>query len=209
MEFTSPECFLYGLREYRDVEAKKIPNLFAGTNTFRVDVPVWFGDFQRSKKNILVYGREPRDTNKDFDIEKIDNRIYAAPFGCDRWNEKSSIKGRPQLKYFRTFKEIIEKQEVFIIFSDIVKYYIAESGNKSQNDRAARKTFTHLAKEEVNIEFLKEEIRLINPAKILGNKSYYFYKDNIALGDFHLIPHPSHGGERKAIREIRKVMLLL
>jgi hypothetical protein len=109
----------------------------------RVDVPVWFGDFQRSDNKILVYGREPRDTDKLFNIEVIGNRTYATPFGCDRWNDNSTIK--PQLKYFRIFKEIIGNQENFIIFSDIVKYYIT-NGNKKQNDEKARRTFSQIAR---------------------------------------------------------------
>jgi len=172
---------------------------------FRVDVPVWFGDLKNAKNRIIVFGLEPRDTNTDFNVEKIGNKVFATPFGIDRWNEFSTVKRKPQNKYFRVFKELIFDADNFILFSDIVKEYqkVSSTNLKGENDLNARKLF--FSKAEKELKNLKEEINNINPTHIvtLGNDSYFF------LSKFYpeitiRVRHPANGGEAIAKQMLKE-----
>jgi len=177
---------------------------------FRVDVPVWFGDFKNAKNRIIVFGLEPRDTNPDFNIEKVGNKVFAAPFGIDRWNEFSTVKRKPQNKYFRVFKELIFDSDNFILFSDIVKEYqkISSTNLKGENDLNARKLF--FSKAEKERDNLMKEINNINPTHIitLGNDSYSFlskYYPEITIR----VRHPANGGESIAKQMLKEKILTI
>lgn len=174
---------------------------------YRIDVPVWFGDMRIAKNRIIVFGLEPRDTNPDFNIEKIGNKIFASPFGVDRWNVFSSVKRKPQNRYFRVFKELIDNKENFVLFSDIVKdYQIFSNINENRkNDLNARALF--FSKAEKELEHLTEEINNIKPTHIitLGNDSFTFlskYYPHIT----HRLRHPANGGETKAKEMLKKII---
>lgn len=179
-------------------------------NDLRIDVPVWFGDLNIATNRIVVFGLEPRDTNSLFNIERVGNSVFGTPFGVDRWNHKSTVKGKPQNKYFRVFEELSEHYDTFLIFSDIVKHYqVLSSINKDANDKFARKNFDKHANH--SLDKLREEIKLINPTHIvtLGdgahkiiNKLIYEYS-NILIK----VRHPaSNGGEGIATEQIKRVI---
>ena len=172
----------------------------------RIDVPVWFGDAEAAQRKIIVFGLEPRDTNPMFNIERTGNRMFGAPFGADRWNAGSTVRGKAQNKYFRVFNDVIDQKDTFILFSDIVKFYkIIDAENRDRvNDTYAREHFIRHASE--SLPMLKKEISLIDPSHIitLGNDSYRFIKKLLPnLKDIIKgIRHPANGGERKAKEQL-------
>ena len=176
-------------------------NIETKTKDLRIDLPVWFGDIH-SKNRILIFGMEPRDTDKKFNIEKVDNRVFAVPFALE------SGKG----KYYRSFLELLKK-DVFIYFTDIVKDYEVKSKVcKKNNDLNARKLFTEKANGYK--DFLKKEMSLLNPSIIiaLGNETEYFLK-NFLEDEYKKIlikiTHPAawHGGVNKAISCINREII--
>lgn len=200
-------------RLLEDIEIKSVldyKEFYTESNDCRIDVPVWFGDITKSKHRMMVFGLEPRDTNHKFNIERKSNLVFGSPFGVDRWNNKSSVKGKPQNRYYRVFESISKRPDTFLIFSDIVKTYdILDSVNKERvNDQYARKYFFKKANESK--EKLKEEIRIINPTCIvsLGNDSTRIVKEilpeklNIISG----VRHPANGGETKAKEQINQLL---
>jgi hypothetical protein len=166
---------------------------------FRVDVPIWFGNLSNAKKRIIIFGLEPRDTDSTFNIEKIGNKIFASPFGLDRWNNSSKVKRRPQNKYYRIFNDLISNKDNFVLFSDIVKDYsiISVNNEKHKNDKDARKQFRKKAQTQLSI--IMKEIELVAPTHIitLGDDSYKFLSENYKCNIFR-VRHPANGGERKA-----------
>jgi len=211
-KYTGADNFLMNLPV--DKNALKIEygscHEFPNNYPIRIDVPVWFGDFEKSKVKILVYGREPRNTDEGFNIETIDKQIYAAPFGCDRWNaNKIENKIKKNNIYFYTFKNLIENDKIFTIFSDIVKYYEIISNNTGDSDKNARRMFKKRATE--NLTFLEKEINLINPKKIIlvGKAVYDFYEKNHSyFGNYKYIRirHPAHGGHKEAKVEVDNLL---
>jgi hypothetical protein len=205
-EFIQSLEFLKGLQneEYYSINKNGIT---VNDGEFRIDVPVWFGDLSTAKKRIIVFGLEPRDTNPDFNIEKIGDKIYATPFGIDRWNDFSSVKRKPQNKYYRVFKEIISDMNNFILFTDIVKdYHVVSNTNEGRkNDLNARITF--YSKAEKELPNLINEINNINPTHIitLGNDSYTFLSKYYPKITFRL-RHPANGGETKAKQMLKEIL---
>jgi hypothetical protein len=175
----------------------------------RVDVPVWFGDPIDCTFRILVFGLESRDTNEKFNIEAIKNRIYGAAFGADRWNPKTTVTRKPQLKYFRVFEKLINDPKVFIVFSDIVKTFEVSGHGKEFDDRQARRGFKKIAGSSNNLQILQEEIRLIAPHKILclGKPSFDFMNHAKLSNGSPLVQirHPSQGGESEAKKQIEQI----
>ena len=173
----------------------------------RVDVPVWFGDLSNAKRRIVIFGLEPRDTNSDFNIEKIENKIFGSPFGIDRWNKLSSVKRKPQNKYYRVFKDLVFDKDNFVLFSDIVKHYIIYSTNNEgrENDKAARKLFNTKAEEQLSI--IREEVEIIDPTHIitLGADSYKFLS-KVYPSITYRLRHPAKGGEKKAKEMLNEIL---
>lgn len=182
----------------------------------RRDVPVWFGDIHKAKCKIIVYGSEPRATNNAFNIERVGKYVYATPFGVERWNEKSTIPGRTQLKYFRVFQDIIIRNDVFIIFSDVVKDYEVKSNDNNINDKNALKKFFQKAYSDNNKNIIKQEIKYIQPNIILclGNRAYEAMNKIISndikdiKNDIIIkkIRHPSYGGENEARKQLQNFL---
>lgn len=206
-EYIQNSNFLEGLNSCSKPLAEKIIKV-ADIGDYRIDVPVWFGNIQEARNRIIVFGLEPRDTNSDFNIEKTGNKVFAAPFGIDRWNEFSTIKRKPQNKYFRVFKDLINEKYNFVLFSDIVKDYqkISGTNNNGSNDLNARNVF--FSKAEKELKNLKEEIQNINPTHIitLGKDSYIFlsrFYPKITIR----VRHPANGGEAEAKRMLKEMKL--
>ena len=205
-EFIQNYNFLNRIKSTTDSTIKE---LHTKKDDLRIDVPVWFGNIERSHRKVLVYGLEPRDTNSKFNVERIQNRVFGTPFGIDRWNSNSNVKGKPQNKYFRVFNDVIDQNDTFILFSDIVKFYkIIDPNNKNKvNDKYARNNFIKHANE--SLLMLKKEIEIVNPTHIitLGNNSFRFIKN--LLPDFQNIitgiRHPANGGERIAKEQLNQL----
>jgi len=181
---------------------------------YRYDVPVWFGNLNRSKTRIVVLGLEPRHTNQAFNIEKINNKIFAAPFGIDRWNFESTVYRRLQNVYYHAFEELISQKEYFILFSDVVKFYkVYDVNNKNKiNDKKAREYFNNINLEEQNIKKLFKELELIKPTHVLtlGNDNHKkisrllkgkYYTDKAPY--LHKIRHPARGGHIIAKKQMK------
>lgn len=203
-EFIQVSSFLNGITTKETIKNAKIE---CEDMDVRIDLPVWFGNLNTAKKRIIVFGLEPRDTNSSFNIEKVGKNVFATPFGIDRWNFKSSIKYKPQNKYYRVFKDFISNDDNFILFSDIVKEYqvISKKNENGKNDKTARELF--FTKAANSLAYLTEEIRLVNPTHIitLGNDSFEFlskYFNEITIR----LRHPSNGGEKIAIEQLNKII---
>ena len=198
-EFIQSQRFLYGFKKNNSFRENIINSITREASDLRIDVPVWFGDISNSKNRILVFGREPRDTDPIFNIEKIGRNVFATPFGIDRWNIMSSVKKKPQNKYYRVFNNLVSDENNFVVFSDVVKDYL--------DDFSAKRTFFEKANKE--ILFIKKEIYLIKPTHIitLGDYSYKFI--NKYFGNYKIlrIRHPSHGGEKEAISQLSQLVL--
>ncbi len=201
-EFVQIDRFLFGLKK-SIVSPSNI--IECSTGDIRFDIPVWFGDIFNSKVRIIVFGLEPRDTDSNFNIEKIENRIYATPFGVDRWIDSSSVQRKPQNRYYRVFNELVNDHSNFVLFSDVVKdYYVVSKHNVNRkNDTIARDLF--FEKAYAGLGFLKEEIELINPTHIitLGLDSYNFIKSNFSDIEIIKLRHPANGGERLARKQLQ------
>jgi hypothetical protein len=132
----------------------------------RVDLPISFGSIN-AKFRLAVLGLEPRDSNPKYNIERCDNFVYGTPFGIEGWTFKN--------KYYKSFKEVLKRNDCYIYFTDVVKEYEVKK-TKEEADKNARKTFWCKAAENENMVFLKAEFKLINPTHIvaLGSQTYDF-----------------------------------
>ncbi len=159
-EFNQNKQFLEGIKSKDDLTYKEFSTQ---SGDDRIDVPVWFGHLDKAEKKIIVFGLEPRDTNKMFNIERVNHSVFGTPFGVDRWNFNSSVPRKPHNRYYRVFKEISERPETFLLFSDIVKYYkVIDNLNTSRiNDIYARSKFFELAYQSK--EKLIKEIEIVDP----------------------------------------------
>lgn len=201
-EFVQSDRFLFGLNKTTALPSNIIE---CNTGDIRFDIPVWFGDMFNSKTRIIVFGLEPRDTDSTFNIEKVENRVYATPFGVDRWVESSSVIRRPQNKYYRVFNELVNDHSNFVLFSDVVKDYhvVSKQNENRKNDIIARELF--IEKAHAGLDFLKEEIELIKPTHIitLGLDSFNFIRSNFNEIQIIKLRHPANGGESLAKKQIK------
>lgn len=141
-------------------------NVLCSLGDIRVDLPISIGD-KNSKYRIVILGLEPRDSNSKFNIEKHGKHVFGTPFGIEHWDEKN--------KYFKCFKGLLNREDCFLYFTDVVKEYeVRES--KDAADKYARKTFKEKASKDENITFLRLEMDLIKPTHILalGHDTFKF-----------------------------------
>ena len=203
-EFIQENMFLCDFNQKRK-DNSVIINTKIGDS--RIDVPVWFGNLETAKVRIIVFGLEPRDSDQIFNIERVDDKVFAAPFGIDRWNINSSVKNKLQNKYYRVFETVINEPDTFVLFSDIVKdYYISsDKDSKTENDTLARKNFVDKANDQ--LKWLFKEVELIDPTHIftLGEESYRIVNELFPDKTYKL-RHPSHGGESQAKQEISTII---
>lgn len=209
-ELTNSDRFLSGIPRAEPTAHQLLSPPNATSPHTRIDVPVWFGSPNEGSIKILVFGSEPRDTDKIFNIEVIGKHVYASPFGADRWNPMTSIPRKPQLKYFRVFERLITHPKVFIVFSDIVKGYEVTGDHKGMNDREARRRFKNISGSESNLRILSTEIEIIRPREVLllGNDAFGFMKSHSELSNgltIHRVRHPSHAGESQAKRQTDQI----
>ena len=99
------------------------------------------------------------------------------------WNFKN--------KYYKSFKVLFHRKDVFVYFTDVVKEYEIKT-TKNEADKNARKTFWNKANSIENIDFLKSEITLIEPTHIiaLGIQSYRFLEKHFG-NNVIAVTHPN------------------
>lgn len=169
----------------------------------RIDMPVLSGDVN-SKDRILILGLEPRHTNDFYNIMKVDNRVYATPFGIDRWfsDAKQSV-------YASAFKEFLNEERLFL-FSDFVKEYKVEDPDiKSTNDKIARDNFEFLFESKYK-SILEREIKIFNPNLIiaLGKSDVTRKIPNSWLKEYNVkvISHPTNGNFNRMKTAMREIL---
>ncbi len=197
-EFIQSQRFLYGYKKNNSLTDEILISISREPSDLRIDVPVWFGDILNSKNRIIVFGREPRDTDSLFNIEKIGTNVFATPFGIDRWNINSSVKRKVQNRYYRVFNDLVSNENNFVIFSDVVKDYL--------DDSSALNNFFDKARKELS--FLKKEIEFVKPTHIitLGDHSFRFIKEHFNNYKINRIRHPSRGGENEAKEQLSQLV---
>lgn len=190
---TDKSNFLEGYKIIRP-EAGISETIEALSGDVRIDLPVWFGNINAERRYIFI-GLEPRDTRNDFNVEKVNNEVYATPFGI----EKSYS------RYNKLFVPFVSTPNTFHLFMDVVKKYeVLNKQDKSVNDKNARKNFPRLSM--ASREFIKKELEIIRPTTIfcLGSKTNSFM--NKYFANYHIIPitHPAAwGGMKKAEHQLK------
>jgi hypothetical protein len=177
----------------------------------RIDLPIWFGSPEKAKLKVMILGREPRDSNDKYNLEKNTelNYVFGTPFGIEFWNEEN--------KYYKSFKEIISRQDVLCYFTDVVKKYEVKD-TKHFSDASAKENFWLYSEKDIeNFTFLNDEINLLNPDIIigLGNESYTFLKKHFGLTyKIEKVTHPNAWQDKKtgenawdkAIKQINQIL---
>lgn len=136
-------------------------NIEVEKGDIRIDMPILIGS-EHADQKIMIIGMEPRHTNDHFNLMRLNNRVFATPFGIDRWYSKSN-KGI----YASAFKPYLTEERLFL-FTDFVKEYeIISLEEKGLSDAHARKSFQ--LKFENNYQtILEEEIALFQPHLIIA-----------------------------------------
>ena len=191
---TSIKSFLEGYG--KNPEAGTSENIDTVSGDIRIDLPVWFGNI-KSKNRVVFIGQEPRDTRKDFNIEKVGNSVFATPFGI----EKSYS------RYFKLFEPYLNNADTFFLFMDVVKEYeVLNHDDKTVNDKNATDNFLKKSDEE----FIKKELDIIEPTIIicLGEKAYKFMKKPLfSTYNVKQITHPAAwGGANKAKEQLQEIL---
>ncbi|UNM96541.1 hypothetical protein MMG00_01375 [Ignatzschineria rhizosphaerae] len=193
--YTDNLKFLFG---YQYKENSQTTSAFdTKVGDIRVDLPVWFGNINTAQLKIMILGLEPRDTHKNFNIERVEKYVFATPFALELQKNK----------YTSALMKLLNHEKTFIYFSDIVKTYDVTK-NKEFDDKLARKNFSKRA--SLWHDFILKEIALIQPDLIigLGNDSYNFLDKNLHLDNIVLkkIRHPSYGGAKIAEQQIHELL---
>lgn len=190
------ETFLQGY-ESQNKTTQFAERIMTGSNDIRVDLPVWFGNYSCTFR-IAILGLEPRATDESgiLNIERSGKYVFATPFALER----------PRGPYHAAFQDLLNRNDLFVYFTDVVKTYLV-SGDKKNDDRVARQLFWERAKEEET--FLHDELVLIDPTLIiaLGNESYSFL--NKLLGskyNLQKVRHPSQGGAKIAREQLATIL---
>ena len=187
--FNNKGLFLGGKAELKSDLSKTIkPTVQKGD--VRIDVPVLIGDV-KSKHRILVLGLEPRHTDDFFNIMKAGNKVFATPFGIDRWYSDSK-----QGVYASAFERFLSSDKLFL-FSDFVKeYHVADPELKGTNDQLARENFKQLFEKKYRV-LLEKEIKIFEPTMIVAlgkvDISKKVPKSWLEKYNIQVISHPTHG----------------
>jgi len=170
----------------------------------RFDMPIAIGN-SSAKERILILGLEPRHTDDFFNLMRVGNRVFATPFGIDRWYSKSG-KGN---YYGTAFAEFFTNNRVFL-FSDFVKEYkVFDPNDKKQNSEDARKSFKNLF-ENTYQSILEREISIFKPTLIVGLGKVDILKkvDKSFLEEnsINVIAHPINGNINRMKRAMHKLL---
>lgn len=169
----------------------------------RIDIPILCGNVN-SKLKVLFLGLEPRHTDDMYNIMKIENKVFATPFGIDKWysNSKQSV-------YASAFEKFLKLDGLFL-FSDFVKEYeVNDPNQKSLNDQKARanfeKNFTNKYK-----SILEHEIEIFEPTLIIGlgkgDISKKVPKTWLDQFNVNVISHPTNGNFPRMQNELKELL---
>lgn len=122
-------------------------------------------------------------------------------------------------------KNFLIKKNIFILFTDVVKFYeIVDAKNREINDINARGNFRERAFATENINKFKKELKYLAPTNILclGKKTYNFVKEvipNKVISNKDIpnknipnkiivsyIRHPARGGYEQAQQKVKKIL---
>jgi hypothetical protein len=169
----------------------------------RIDMPIVCGN-PKSKLKILFLGLEPRHTDNMYNIMKVGNKVFATPFGIDRWysNSKQSV-------YASAFKKFVTSDGLFL-FSDFVKEYkVIDPKQKKLNDENARANFEKKFSETYKA-ILEKEIEIFEPTLIIGLGKTDINKkvDKQWLKQFNvnIISHPTNGNFNRMQSELTEIL---
>jgi hypothetical protein len=169
----------------------------------RIDMPILCGNI-KSQRKILFLGLEPRHRDDTFNIMKIGNRVFATPFGIDKWYSKSK-----QSVYACAFEKYLKLDALFL-FSDFVKEYkVYDPKQKSLNDEKARTNFKNIFSEKYQT-ILEKEIEIFEPTIIIGlgkkdiNKKVD--KQWLKQYDINIISHPIRGNFNRMQSELSEIL---
>jgi hypothetical protein len=169
----------------------------------RIDMPILCGNI-KSQRKVLFLGLEPRHTDDIYNIMKIDNKVFATPFGIDKWNSKSK-----QSIYARAFENFLKLDALFL-FSDFVKEYkVIDALKKTSNDQQARSNFKTLFDNRYK-SILEQEIKLFEPTLIIGlgkgDISRKVPKTWLNEHNVKIISHPTNGNFNRMQSELAEIL---
>ena len=170
----------------------------------RFDMPLAIGN-SSAKERILILGLEPRHTNDFFNIMRVGTKVFASPFGIDRWYATSGKKNY----YGTAFADFFSPNRIFL-FSDFVKEYkVYDPNDKKQNSEYARNDFKILFDHNYK-SILEKEISVFKPTLIVGlgkgdilkkvDKS--FLEEN----SINVISHPVNGNMNRMKLAMHKLL---
>jgi hypothetical protein len=156
----------------------------------RIDMPILCGNIN-SKNRVLILGLEPRHTNDMYNILRIQNKVFATPFGIDKWYSLSK-----QNIYGSAFENFLNRDALFL-FSDFVKEYdVPDPNTKGLNDVKARSNFEKNFTNKYQ-SVLEKEIKLFDPSLIIGlgkvDISKKIEKSWLKEFKINVVSHPTNG----------------
>ena len=169
----------------------------------RIDMPILCGNI-KSQRKVLFLGLEPRHTDDIYNIMKIDNKVFATPFGIDKWYSKSK-----QSVYASAFEKFLKLDALFL-FSDFVKEYkVVDPSMKASNDLQARDNFKNLFDNKYR-SILEQEIKLFEPTLIIGlgkgDISRKVPKTWLNEYNVKVISHPTNGNFNRMQSELSEIL---
>lgn len=182
-------------------ESSNIPDndIKVSAGDIRIDMPVLMGN-ANAKTRILILGLEPRHTDDFYNVFKNKEKVFATPFGIDRW-----YAGVKQNIYASAFNNYLCEERLFL-FSDFVKeYHVLDPKDKNVNSQQARTSFERLFKEKYQ-NILEEEIKLFKPNIIIGlgktDIAKKIPKDFIEKYNIEVISHPINGNYPRMLKSM-------
>jgi hypothetical protein len=169
----------------------------------RIDMPILCGNI-KSQRKVLFLGLEPRHTDDLYNIMKKDNKVFATPFGIDKWYSKSK-----QSVYASAFEKFLKLDALFL-FSDFVKEYkVVDVSKKASNDQQARSNFKNLLDNKYK-SILEEEIKIFAPTLIIGlgkgDISRKVPKTWLNKYNVKVISHPTNGNFNRMQSELAEIL---
>jgi len=169
----------------------------------RIDMPILCGNI-KSQRKVVFLGLEPRHTDDIYNIMKIDNKVFATPFGIDKWYSKSK-----QSVYASAFERFLKLDALFL-FSDFVKEYkVVDASKKASNDQQARSNFKTLLFDKYK-SILEQEIKLFEPTLIIGlgkgDISRKVPKNWLSEYNVKVISHPTNGNFNRMQSELAEIL---
>jgi hypothetical protein len=188
-----------------DSNLSKVSSVLPKVNNgdIRIDMPILCGNI-KSKRKVLFLGLEPRHTDDSYNIMKKGNKVFATPFGIDKWYSKSK-----QSVYASAFEKFLKLDALFL-FSDFVKEYkVVDTSKKGSNDQQARSNFKSLLDDKYK-SILEEEIKIFSPTLIIGlGKGDISRKvSKTWLNEFNVkvISHPTNGNFNRMQSELAEIL---